>query len=608
MSSSDRQEAVRLPVTGIRLVGFGLWLGIVFGFIEAGQAVISFLIPGALDWRTATGLPVLYVAPLLYGVAFAVIALVIAVLAHWMPRLRWDTILIGLLSLIGGFFAARLHSLLFGILTSWVLGLGVAAVVVRAYAARRSRWIGASLRTLPILLGLIVVAFLGVRIGGAIRERLLLGALKVPPADRPNVVLLVMDTQRADHLSVYGYSRPTSPRLEQLAAEGWLFDNAIASAPWTLPSHATMMTGRLLHEHRAGVNQRPYLDHRYPTIAEALRSEGYATGGFAANIFWCGRRTGLDRGFIHYEDYFVNPGDAIARTVLGRWLAWHVFPLFLGLDIPGRQAAESINRRMLRWIDGLKGRPFFVFANYLDVHGPLNPPAPYAGRFRGGKTVERHVTEVDIGGLADQVSNKTPEQVKDDLDAYDESIQHLDAQLGALFDALRQRGLLENTMVIVTSDHGEGFGEHGLFSHGHSLYRDQVSIPLILYWSGKLSPRHVPGMVGLYQIAPTIAEAAGLSKGLFPAKSLLAEPDSMGPAVTEVGGRPNLAPRFPVSRGWLAAVVSPSFKYIKSESGATELYLRSDSAEVNNLVADTAYAPVVADLSAQLDQLSDPIQ
>ncbi|HEY7029077.1 MAG TPA: sulfatase [Gemmatimonadales bacterium] len=598
----------RSPVAGIRLVGFGLWLGLIFGFIEAGQAVISFLVPGALDWRTATGIPVLYVAPLVYGAAFAAIAVAITIAARWLPRFPWDTLLVGLLALLGGFFAARLHPLLFGILTSWLLGLGIAAVAVRAYAGRREHWIGTALRTLPVLLGLVVVAAVGVWIGGMIRERVMLSALKVPPTDRPNVVLLVMDTQRADHLSLYGYSRPTSPRLEQLAAQGWLFDNAIASAPWTLPSHATMMTGRPLHEHRAGVNQRPYLDHRYQTVAEALRSEGYATGGFAANIFWCGRRTGLDRGFIHYEDYFANPGDAITRTVLGRWLAWHLFPVFVGLDIPGRQSAESINERVLRWIDGLGGRPFFVFANYLDVHEPFRPPAPYAGRFREGKTEARHGTEVDIGGLADQVSTRSPERVQEDIDAYDESIQYLDAQLGALFDALRERRLLENTLVIVTSDHGTGFGEHGLFSHGHSLYRDQVSIPLILYWSGKLTPRRVPTMVGLYQIAPTIAEAAGLPATLFPAKSLLADSDSLGLVVAEVAGRPNLATRFPISRGWLAAVVSPRFKYIKSESGTAELYSRSDSAELTNLVADTAYAPVVADLAAQLDSLSRPIQ
>jgi MFS family permease len=200
----------------MRLVGFGLWLGLVFGFIEAGQAVISFLVPGALDWRTATGLPVLYVAPLLYGAVFALIALAVAVVARWLPRLPWDTILVGLLALIGGFFAARLHPLLFGILTSWLLGLGIAAVVVRTYAPRRDRWIGAALRTLPILVVLVVVAAVGVWLGGAVRERVLLGALKVPLADRPNVVLLVMDTQRADHLSVYGYSRPRLPGSSSL--------------------------------------------------------------------------------------------------------------------------------------------------------------------------------------------------------------------------------------------------------------------------------------------------------------------------------------------------------------------------------------------------------
>ena len=606
--SPNNREAVRSPVTGLGLVGFGLWLGVIFGFIEAAQAGISFLVPGALDWRTATGLPVLYVAPMVYGVSFTVIAAVVAIAAHWFPRLPWDTVLVGLLAMLGGFFAAALHPLLFGSLTSWVLGLGVAAVVVRAYAPRRDRWIKVVQRTLPIVLGLVLVAAIAVWLGGRIHERIVLRGLKLPPSDRPNVILLVMDTQRADHLSVYGYSRPTSPHLEELAARGWLFENVVASAPWTLPSHATMMTGRLLHEHRAGVDKRPYLDHRFPTIAEELRSAGYATGGFAANIFWCGRRTGLDRGFIHYEDYFVNPADAITRTVLGRWLAWHVFPVFVGLDIPGRQSAESINQRVLRWLDGLGDRRFFVFANYLDVHEPFNPPAPYAGRFRGGKVPNREGAEVDIGGLADQAADRSPERVKDDLDAYDESIQYLDAQLGALFDALRQRGLLENTLVIVTSDHGEAFGEHGLFSHGHSLYRDQVSIPLILYWDGHLAPRRVHAMAGLYQIAPTIAEAAGIPSDHFPAKSLLAEPDSLGAVVTEVGGRRALAPRFPISRGWLAAVVSPLFKYIKSESGSTELYLRTDSAEMTNLVADTAYASVVADLSAQLDQLSDPIQ
>ena len=141
-----------------------------------------------------------------------------------------------------------------------------------------------------------------------------------------------------------------------------------------------------------------------------------------------------------------------------------------------------------------------------------------------------------------------------------------------------------------------------------ALYRDQVSIPLILYWGGRLTPRRVPAMAGLYQIAPTIAEAAGLSRGLFPAKSLLAEPDSLGMAVAEVAGRPTLGPRFPISRRLAGGGGFAAVQVHQVRERGCGLYLRSDSAEVTNLVADTAYAPVVADLSAQLDQLSDPIQ
>src|SRR5262249_27821790 len=127
-TAANRGPTTVPPIRGLRLVGFGLWLGLIFGFIEAGQAVVSFLVPGALDWRTAPGLPVLYVAPLLYGAVFGIIGLAIAVVARFLPRLPWDTILVGLLTLIGGFFAVRLHPLLFGTVTSWLLGLGVAAV------------------------------------------------------------------------------------------------------------------------------------------------------------------------------------------------------------------------------------------------------------------------------------------------------------------------------------------------------------------------------------------------------------------------------------------------------------------------------------------------
>src|SRR5690606_6332784 len=138
-----------------------------------------------------------------------------------------------------------------------------------------------------------------------------------------------------------------------------------------------MFVGRALHDHQAGLMRRPFLDERFPTLAEELRQGGYATGGFVANTYWCGRQTGLDRGFIRYEDMFGNVGDAIARTSLGRLLAYDVLPRFRVMDVPGRKYAAEINSDLIDWIDDLDDRPFFAFVNYFDVHGPYLPPAPY---------------------------------------------------------------------------------------------------------------------------------------------------------------------------------------------------------------------------------------
>src|SRR5262249_713646 len=134
-----------------------------------------------------------------------------------------------------------------------------------------------------------------------------------PPADSPNVLLIVMDTVRADHVSLYGYNRPTTPKLDQLAKWGVRFENVRATAPWTLPSHASMFTGRLPHE--LGVEWKAPLRAKFTTLAEYLGSHGYATAGFAANTLFCSYDTGLDRGFAHYEDYVLGPLDA-ARTAL----------------------------------------------------------------------------------------------------------------------------------------------------------------------------------------------------------------------------------------------------------------------------------------------------
>lgn len=597
---------------GFRLIGFALAIGMVFGFIEAGQAVASFLIPGALDWRTATGYPIIWVAPLFYGAAFAVCGALAAFGAMLLPRLPWDTLLLGGLALLSGWLAPQLHPTLFSQLTSLILGLGLAAVLVRGYRTRRARWFPGTLRLLPILIGLVVVAGVTLWLATLLYERSRLAALPAVSDARPNLILLVIDTQRADHLSLYGYSRTTSPNLDRFAAQSLTFDNATASAPWTLPSHATMMTGNPLSVHRAGVAKRPFLDSRLTTIAEALGGAGYATGGFVANVFWCGRRTGLDRGFVHYEDYFGHPGDAVARTVLGRWLAYHVLPALGSREIPGRKSAGDVNRSMLKWIDGLKGRPFFVFANYLDVHKPFRPPAPYLGRFSGTTQLSHAPREpmIDIGAQGAELRQESPEEIQRDIDGYDESILYLDAQLGELFTGLEQRGLLDKSLVIVTSDHGEAFGDHGLFSHGNSLYRDQIYIPLVMHWPGHVEVTRWHHAVGLDQIAPTLAQAGGLPPGSFPSRSLLEPPDSGAVAMSQVAGRTGLPPELPVSKGWLAALVTDRFHFIQSQAGTAELFdFTRDPREEHNLASDSSFSGTLKTLGDRLRHLmSGPIQ
>ena len=606
MSAIDRQEAARYPISGMGLLGFGLWLGLAFGFLEAGHALAAFLVPGALDWQTATGLPVLWVAPIFYGAVFAGIGLVAALGSVVLPRLSWDILLLAVLAFFGGVLATLMHPVLFSRITAVIIGLGAAATAIRVYRKHRTDWFAGALRSLPVLVALVPLAAGGVWLVTTLRERQATRALPSAPDSAPNVILLVMDTQRADHLSSYGYSRPTSPNLDRLAADSWLFENAMSNSSWTLPSHATMMTGRQLHEHRAGIGSHVFLDHRYPTIAELLRSRGYATGGFIANVFWCGRRTGLERGFIHYEDYFGHLGDAVARTVLGRWITYRASAAFGMQDIPGRKSAADINRNMLHWIDKLGKRPFFVFANYLDVHKPFRPPPPFAGRYSRGKTPPPASREpgVEFGALTGRAHPATPEEIQWDIDAYDESIQYLDSEIGKLYAELERRGLLENTLLIVTSDHGESFGEHGLYHHGNGLYRDQTAIPLLLHWFGHLSPARIPAPAGLDRLAPTIAEAAGLDAAEFPSRSLLSQPDSQIVAMSQLAGRSGLPPVMPISRGWLAALTTERFHYIESESGTSELYaFTGDPGELHDLSGDSAFADTLAGFRIQLHRL-----
>ncbi|MEJ7812353.1 MAG: sulfatase [Gemmatimonadaceae bacterium] len=585
------------------LVRRGVWLGLVYGLLEGAAFTVLSFIPGALSWRTANSFYALWFAPLTYAVAFGALGALLGLLALAVKRAPWDRILVGLCVALGAYLMLRLPNLLWPS-ACFILALGIGvrgAALYGKHHARAAPWMTRTLPRLGALVALLALACIG---GSRARERLALSALRDGAAGRPNVLILLIDTQRADHLSSYGYRRPTSPRVDRLAGEGALFERAYSHSSWTLPSHATLFTAQPLHEHQAGLVRRPYLDGHFPTLAEVMRREGYATGAFVANTFWVGRQTGLARGFIRFEDFYGSLGDALVRTVLGRLLTYEVLPVVIPLDLPGRKSAAHVNRDLLGWVDGLDGRPFFAFVNYFDVHMPYTPPAATAGTF--GWTPPRRSGRIDVGALDQLKGVPGPDEMARLVAGYDESVLYVDAQIGALTDALRARGLLDNTVVIITSDHGESWGEHNVMLHGHSLWYDQVRVPLIIRY-----PRAVPAgtrvahPVGNAQVAATVMAVTGVRTSPFAGRSLLAAMTADDPArdtvLVEVGRRSIAGAHWPVAHGWVAGLLADRWQYLHEQTGKVELFdVLADPRETTNLASAPGSSPVLAAFDARL--------
>jgi arylsulfatase A-like enzyme len=605
------------------LLRLALWIGLTYGLVEGVEFMLLGFVPGALAWRTGNSAPVLWVAPLVYGAAFLLLAGIIGLPARFLPRIEWDAVLLALLVFLAAYFAFSLQGQLFSSLASAALALGVSFQLTRRYRKRRGAWERRVRKTLPHLAAFILVLALTTFAAGRLREWLSTRSLPASAAESPNVLLIVLDALRADHVSAYGYARRTTPRLDRLAAEGLLFENAYANSSWTLPSHASFFTGRFVHEHHAGEPHLPFLDARHPTLAEVLRARGYRTAGFVANTFWCGRQTGLNRGFIRYEDFFGNAADAATRTVLGRRLSYDVLPLLGLVDIPGRKRAHDLNGDLLRWLEKNDGRPFFAFLNYLDVHGPYLPPRGYRGLFsgepgapHGGGRPTRQPRTVRLGAVTEETRVPEARELRRWVDAYDESLAYLDAELGRLLDELERRGLLDDTVVIVTSDHGESFGEHDLIYHGHSLYREQLQVPLILRYPRRI----VPGTrddrpAGLERLPSTVTDLLGWDEQPFPGLSLAAsdrnpgETEARGPirpplagVLSQVGYRTGVPRSWPTAQGWIKSLVTRRWHFLLAEDGRSELYdLVRDPKETTNLAGSGQMSALESAFRADLE-------
>ncbi len=566
------------------IVVLGAWSGLLTGLLVLGSLLAQrqFLGVSSLGMLQMNR-HALWMIPLSNLMIFLTAGLLLAPLGFSKSKkARWGAVL-------------ALNLLMFFTLVSTFRGLykfayyiltgGLASVAFRTARARPEGFRKLVGRSLPVLAAG-VIGLVGLDLGWqSFEESQALAALPEPP-ETPNVLFIVLDTVRAESTSLHGYERDTTPVLRELAREGIRFDHARVPAPWTLPAHASIFTSRWPHELSARLDKP--LDDSYDTLAEALRDRGYATAGFVANRFFCNAWYGLGRGFLHYDDSAITLTSILGSSGLGRQIARGVFPS--PVDRPSaffrRKDAQTLNREFLSWLDLQRPeeRPFFVFLNYFDAHDPYIPPDGWRRRF--GMEPEG---KADFALLRDwHEATRTNPVVPDRevtlaIDSYDECIAYLDEQLGRLFDDLERRGILDETLIIVTSDHGELFGEHGIYGHGSCLYRPVLHVPMLIVGPSKseIPPGGVvEAPVSLRDLPATVLDLlfrTESSPSPFQGRSLArywedpnAEPD---PVLAEMldNGPP------------AHSLVAEGAAYIRNGDGREELFDLEDLQESNDL-------------------------
>lgn len=415
------------------------------------------------------------------------------------------------------------------------------------------------------------------------------------PKPRPNVLIYMIDTLRADHSSLYGYKRDTTPFLKKLGAAGVVFDDCQAQATWTKPSIASLFTS--LYSYTHGIfNDYDTIPKGASTLAEQLRSAGYVTSNITASP-WAGRVTGLQRGFDYVMEFPVvqrHRTDAADR----------------GTD------SAALDKVIFPWLDRHRDEPFFLYAHSTDPHAPYRPPAGFEEKFANPS--ETPEFNRDYANLRDKgqygggtvvsregckKSGIDPDTfIKRAVDRYDGEILHNDANLESLVTKLKQLGVLDNTLIIVVSDHGEEFWDHGWTAHGHSLYQE-LAHSVFLMWNPKLLgvPRHVADPVQLIDVMPTVLDLLSLkSPEVIEGQSLTplirgSAFHRRNPVMTSRFAHPNAKPNglVPENRINTFALIEANWKLIYREKGKeaglsrVELYdRRTDRTETKN-VADS---------------------
>jgi arylsulfatase A-like enzyme len=573
---------------------------------------VIFMVAQYVGWdlaRLALSLEIVWIAPILNACLFATIGLVLTLQARlfrYFPLKQMSIVLFTFmatadwLSLILG---TRIH--LFSLL---VLSAGLAVAIARALRKHNQALLYFSRRFVFGTAGAIALLVVGVQGGFWLHERFAIASLPSATARVPNVLLIVVDTLRANHLSSFGYTRRTSPNMDRIAKQGVLFENAFSTSSYTLPAHASLLTGLYPYAHGVEWDRPKALEFSSaPTLPEALRRHGYRTAAFSANLYWFTRPMGFGRGFIRFEDHFHSLGDMVARTVYGSAFERLVLRRLGIEDIPARKRASDINRSVLQWIQRDPEIPFFIMVNYFDAHDPYLPPAPYRNLFSSAEKPGGIIN----GHMGRYAPVLTREQVQDEIDAYDGAIAYVDSQIGYLLAELEKRGVIEDLVVILTSDHGEAFGDHGFFRHEHSLYREVLHVPLIFYRPGKVpSELRIKQPVTIAAIPATVMELTGVSDPVRfpgpPLTQLWKNPLEAGSRewpypLAEIKHEPWSLEHYPVTHGSLKSLISPKWQYIKHEKFGIELYdLDNDTGQLRNLARELEMREIVSGFESKL--------
>ena len=406
-----------------------------------------------------------------------------------------------------------------------------------------------------------------------------------------NVIVVGIDTLRADHLSCYGYERKTTPNIDRLAAGGALFLDDVSQAPWTLPSFASLFTSLYPHQHgvTSGLTQ---VKDTFPTLASTLLEKGYSTGAII-NSRVLDPEMKLDRGFQFYDR--------------------------LG---PNTRLADGTTRDGLAWIDKQKGKPFLLFLHYFDPHEPYAPPAPYdtlyypeysGGKFGHAFHFWKEFPEAAALNFKVLESN-TPEDWAHIVALYDGEITFTDAAIGDLLKGLESRGLTKRTLIVVTADHGEEFYDHKGFGHGHSLFAELLRVPLIFSLPGRIAPnQRLSEQVRAIDMMPTVLDILGIkSQARFEGASLLPMLEGKGRVVAGQGSA--FPPSLAYSEGILhgdpkVSLTAQPWKVICDLAGNREMFFNvADDPKEQHEIADRssdAYLSLSAVLLRSVFETSD---